>query len=86
MRGSTPPPPRPRTASRLLAHPLLAHPAPDPRPVATVAVKAIGAAQEYVSDAGTSLKFTAALVDRENPALRGEVKSTFTLLTVMATS
>lgn len=49
-----------------------------------IAVKAIAAAQEYLSDAGVTLKFQPALVERENPELRGSPASTFMHIAIVA--
>jgi len=48
-----------------------------------IAVKAIAKAQEYVASEGVSLAFTAALVDKENKALRDAPTSTFTQLSIV---
>jgi stage V sporulation protein SpoVS len=48
-----------------------------------IAVKAIAKAQEYVAADGMSLAFTAALVDKENKALRDAPTSTFTQLCIL---
>ena len=49
-----------------------------------IAVKAIAKAQEYLEEARVTLKFAAALVDRESKELRGAPTSTFTQLMILS--